>query len=85
MSLDVSNPEGIATGLEAGPKVDERDTTTHIDYELVVTARAFLVLDLNDRRSSLWPGPRQKRLTIENQSPRPTPRVSVRNSNHRAA
>jgi hypothetical protein len=37
---DVSNPEGIATGLDAGPKVDERKTTTFIDYELVVTVQA---------------------------------------------
>lgn len=53
MSLDVSNPEGIATGLDAGPKVDERDTTTHIDYELVVAVRAFTVPDLHLGRSSL--------------------------------
>jgi hypothetical protein len=55
VSLDVSNPEGIATGLEAGPNVDERDTTTHIDYELIVTVRAFLDSDLHCQRSSFWP------------------------------
>jgi hypothetical protein len=68
MSLDVSNPEGIATGLEARPKVDERDTTMHIDYELVVTEPASPVPD-----PSLLAGPQVKRLTIENDSPRATP------------
>jgi len=55
MSLDVSNPEGIATGLEAGPKVDDRGSTTHIDYELAVPVQAFSVPDLHCLRSCLRP------------------------------
>jgi hypothetical protein len=80
MSLDVSNPEGIATGLEAGPKVDERDTTMHIDYELVVTERALPVPVLV---SGSPPSRIEERSpTIKSESPRPTRRVFVRKSNH---
>jgi hypothetical protein len=79
----VSNPEGIATGLEAGPKVDERDTTTFIDYEPSATVQAFQYRTFitGDPPSAL----RQRRPAIGNEFPKPYLQEIVRHTNQSAA